>query len=664
MTAMETVVRPRLPDLTDAQREAILAAVAELVRATAADEMPDFADSTLAGAAALPVAGAFISLKRGKHLRGCCGGLQEQPVPLGRAVWDAAVRTVQDDPRFPPVSPRELSHLQMEIWLLSAPEVVPAQGEERVAAVTVGKHGLVLQNGTHRGLLLPGVAVDHGWDARRFLEQACVKAGLHPHRWLDGNTTLKTFEGRVLRGRTLGSGARNGSISQDDLAAYLAFCRSNLRAFLTGALPTYYFGAPDGTVSGVALSVGQPDGPRRYSLFRFNLRPGVPLQGTLFSLVQEAARVLAAEMVADPDALDVELTILTDTTLHGTAADPDLAGVDGGRAVMVLERARAGLAFDARRGPEELLAEAARQAQVRAPEAAGVFSFEALTTGQRTVVSTAPLPQRGPVVRPAAMAGRFYPGNADACSRLIDELLAGEARSEPWPAAMVPHAGVTYSGKIAAAVFRRLRIPKRVIIFGPKHTPLGVEWAVAPHQTWAVPNGQIASDTELAERLVEAIPGLALDAAAHQQEHGIEVELPFLAKLAPATRVVGVVIGHGDYDSCVHFAEGLARVVRECDEPPLLLISSDMNHYAPEVENRRLDLLALDALARLDPREVYETVTGNHISMCGLLPAVVVMETLKRLGSLTKAERVGYATSADAGGDPGRVVGYAGMLFG
>ena len=105
-------------------------------------------------------------------------------------------------------------------------------------------------------------------------------------------------------------------------------------------------------------------------------------------------------------------------------------------------------------------------------------------------------------------------------------------------------------------------------------------------------------------------------------------------------------------------------MLSECDEPPLLLISSDMNHFATDAETRRLDEMALQALERLDPEDVYEPVTENQISMCGVLPAVIVLETLRLLGGLTKAERVGYATTADVTGDKSRVVGYAGMLFG
>src|SRR2546421_5520635 len=96
----------------------------------------------------------------------------------------------------------------------------------------------------------------------------------------------------------------------------------------------------------------------------------------------------------------------------------------------------------------------------------------------------------------------------------------------------------------------------------------------------------------------------------------------------------------------------------------LLVISSEMNHYASVSETRRLDEMALAAMETLDAEKLYETVTSRHISMCGMLPAVIVMETLRRLKKLKRMERVAYGTSGDVSGDTSRVVGYAGMLVG
>ncbi len=376
--------------------------------------------------------------------------------------------------------------------------------------------------------------------------------------------------------------------------------------------------------------------------------------------------MLARERVTHEDlaGLRVEIAILHDPTLHGTVEQPDLAGVAAShRVVLVVERNKTAIVFDPSRQPDELLAEAARQANVEHPASAAVFSLDALATIPFSF-STAPRPVRGHAERQPAVAGTFYPSDATELARLVDALLIGNATPEAWPAAMLPHAGLTYSGRLAAQVLKRLKIPRTVIVIGPKHTALGMDWAVAPHQTWMFPGGSLESDFLLARQLCQAIPGLEMDAAAHQREHAIEVELPLLARLAPETRVVGLAIGSGDLARCHRAAEGLASVLKDRVDRPLLLISSDMNHYATDAENRRLDALALAALERLDPAEIYQTVTHNHISMCGLLPALIVMQTLQLLGGLGKTERVGYATSADITGDTRRVVGYAGMLFG
>ena len=227
----------------------------------------------------------------------------------------------------------------------------------------------------------------------------------------------------------------------------------------------------------------------------------------------------------------------------------------------------------------------------------------------------------------------------------------------------MPHAGWIYSGRLAAAVFRRVKIPRRVIVLAPKHHPEGADWAVAPHRTWQLPGRSLESDPELARQLADSITGLVLDAAAHGREHAIEVQLPLLARLAPQARVVGIAIHGGDLDALERFAEQLAGVLGRMEERPLLVVSSDMNHYADETQTRLRDRMALDALGSLDPERLYRTVHDQQISMCGVLPAVVAMKTLRRLNFLNRCEEVGYATSADASGDRQRVVGYAGALF-
>jgi AmmeMemoRadiSam system protein B len=168
----------------------------------------------------------------------------------------------------------------------------------------------------------------------------------------------------------------------------------------------------------------------------------------------------------------------------------------------------------------------------------------------------------------------------------------------------------------------------------------------------------------MARGLAGAITGLELDAAAHEREHSIEVELPFLAKLAPDSRVVGIVMGQATLDECKGFAQELADFLNRFADRVLLVISSDLNHFAPEPENRRRDQLALEAMQRMDADVLYHAIRDNQISMCGVLPAIVVLETLRLQGRLNRCEVVGYTNSAAATGDTRRVVGYSSVLFG
>jgi AmmeMemoRadiSam system radical SAM enzyme/AmmeMemoRadiSam system protein B/AmmeMemoRadiSam system protein A len=483
---------PGPPDLSPAQEELVFRAAGRRVAATVRSQRPEPTETLLAEAADTPVYGAFVSLKRGGRLRSCCGYLG-QSIRLSEALDNAAVRAAKDDPRFPPISPAELEQLDMEVWLLWGLKPISARGEDRIHALTIGKHGLQIARGPARGLLLPGVAVEHNLDAKDFLKQVCLKAGLPPDAWKEDDTTLMTFEGYAIRGR-------------------------------------------------------------------------LPAEG-------------------------------------GSSENP---------------------------------------------------------SGEN--------PSGGSDVRPASVAGGFYPATAQAVDRALDELFPPEPQPEPWPGAMVPHAGWRYSGRLAAKVLSRVAIPDRVIILCPSHRPGGAEWAVAPHATWLLPGRQVASDTALARRLAEGISGLELDGLPHRHEHAIEVQLPLLARLAPDVRVVGITIRGGELSSLLRFAEQMAEVLRGMPQHPLLLISSDMSHvegYADnEAEAHRLDHLAMDAMQTLDPTQLYETVRTHRISMCGVMPAVIVMETLRQEGRLSRCELVGYTTSAQSSGETSRVVGYAGMLLG
>ncbi len=136
-------------------------------------------------------AGAFVTLREDGALRGCVGQV-EAVGPLGATVREVAVAAATKDPRFSPVGADELSAIDVEVSVLG-----PIQPCADPATVEIGRHGLVVEEGRHRGLLLPQVAVEWGWDSHTFVANACAKAGLRPDAWKRG-AQLFTFEAEVF----------------------------------------------------------------------------------------------------------------------------------------------------------------------------------------------------------------------------------------------------------------------------------------------------------------------------------------------------------------------------------------------------------------------------------------------------------------------------------
>jgi hypothetical protein len=135
--------------------------------------------------------GAFVSLHKHGELRGCIG-IFEGRGPLFQTVQDMAVAAGFEDPRFPALKPEELKELEIEISVLG-----PLQ-KCRPEEVKVGKHGIHITRGFNRGVLLPQVATEYGWDRETFLDQTCVKAGLAPGSWKEPGTIIEVFSAEVF----------------------------------------------------------------------------------------------------------------------------------------------------------------------------------------------------------------------------------------------------------------------------------------------------------------------------------------------------------------------------------------------------------------------------------------------------------------------------------
>lgn len=134
---------------------------------------------------------AFVTLKRGGQLRGCIGQVEAR-LPLWRCVREMAQAAALQDPRFVPVDPGELAELDYEISVL-----FPMQRVENVEEIVVGRDGLMIEKGGRRGLLLPQVPVEWGWDRETFLDQTARKAGLPAHAWREG-ATIYRFQGIIF----------------------------------------------------------------------------------------------------------------------------------------------------------------------------------------------------------------------------------------------------------------------------------------------------------------------------------------------------------------------------------------------------------------------------------------------------------------------------------
>ena len=149
--------------------------------------------------------GAFVTLydkSRGKKsLRGCIG-FTESKVPLWQGVAEAARLSAFDDPRFPPLQRDELDKLSIEISVLTRPNMIKTKElrkpEDMTRQIEVGKDGLMVEYSGFSGLLLPQVAVEYGWDAERFLQETCMKAGLAPRDWKEKGCRIYKFQAEIF----------------------------------------------------------------------------------------------------------------------------------------------------------------------------------------------------------------------------------------------------------------------------------------------------------------------------------------------------------------------------------------------------------------------------------------------------------------------------------
>jgi MEMO1 family protein len=264
-------------------------------------------------------------------------------------------------------------------------------------------------------------------------------------------------------------------------------------------------------------------------------------------------------------------------------------------------------------------------------------------------------------VRRAAVAGSWYPGVA---GRIVAEVESYLSEATPRDVAgrlvglICPHAGLRYSGPVAAHGFAVLRGREvgTVVLVGPSHRAAFRGSAVYARGCFETPLGRVPVDQELAQALVASNPLVSDAPQPHLQEHSLEMQLPFLQHLVPGLRIVPVVMG----DQSRAAVEGLAAalIVATPGRDVLLLASSDLSHFNPAPVAHRLDAEVVADVERYAPDQLMARLEATPEHACGGGPIVVVMKAARALGA-NRATVLRYGDSGDVGErDKTHVVGY------
>ena len=258
-------------------------------------------------------------------------------------------------------------------------------------------------------------------------------------------------------------------------------------------------------------------------------------------------------------------------------------------------------------------------------------------------------------IRPAAVAGMFYPADRDELHEMVSAFLqAVPASSEPAPKAIIaPHAGYIYSGPIAATAYARLSTVrdtiKRVVLLGPSHRVGFIGIATSGADYFHTPLGDVALDQELREQVAN-LRGVQQFDQAHQMEHSLEVHLPFLQEVLGEFTLLPLVVGDAR-------PEDVAEVLRTVwgGEETLIVVSSDLSHYHDYATAQRMDRATSSAIEQLNPGAI------DYGDACGRTPlsGLLLLAKEKHLSATT----IDLRNSGDTAGPHDQVVGYGAYLF-
>ena len=257
-------------------------------------------------------------------------------------------------------------------------------------------------------------------------------------------------------------------------------------------------------------------------------------------------------------------------------------------------------------------------------------------------------------IREPAVAGMFYPADPHELREMVQRFLANADKDGSLPKAIIsPHAGLIYSGPIAASAYARLfdgrdRI-ERVVLLGPSHRIPFEGLAVTTADYYETPLGRIPVDQETQQQILD-MPQVKLLESAHTREHSLEVQLPFLQLVLGDFRLVPLVVGDAS-------AEEVAEVLQRLWGGPetLIVISSDLSHYHDYLTARKMDSATSEAIVTLHPEAI------GYEDACGRIPVRGLLTLAKRRG--LQGELIDLRNSGDTAGPRDQVVGYGAYAF-
>ncbi|MBA7515658.1 hypothetical protein ES705_07700 [subsurface metagenome] len=279
-----------------------------------------------------------------------------------------------------------------------------------------------------------------------------------------------------------------------------------------------------------------------------------------------------------------------------------------------------------------------------------------------------------PEIREPTVAGSFYDADKKSLNIQIENCFLHKIGPGKLPSTIIkgerkivglisPHAGYMYSGPVAANGFYKIALGGKldtIIILGPNHRGFGEDVSIMVEGKWKTPLGELEIDTDIAEKILKNSKIIRNDPKAHQYEHSIEVQLPFVQYIfGKNIKFVPICMTRQDINTDIEIAESICSSV--ADKNILIIASSDFTHYEPQEYAENADKQAINAILNFDSKKLYDMIYQQNLSMCGPGPITVMLNICEILGA-KKAELLKYATSGDITGMYDQVVGYASLI--